>query len=98
MTDTSTPSDAPDAAGAPDPAAVYTSPELLMQDSALSAAEKRALLEQWALDLDRQLRAEEEGMSAADPISAGREARLADEAARVRSLMASLDQPRDEPL
>lgn len=68
----------------------FKSPELLMADSSLSDTEKLALLQDWDLELSNRLKAEEEGMSASDPIGEQQEARLADEAARVKTLLTDL--------
>lgn len=68
---------------APDPRRHYASPEDLRDDSELSFEERHKLLTQWKDELDAQLAAEAEGMSASDPIRAEAEARLASEALRV---------------
>lgn len=68
----------------------FQSPELLMADPSLSETEKLALLQDWDLELSNRLKAEEEGMSASDPIGERQEARLADEAARVKTLLTEL--------
>lgn len=75
---------------APDPRAQFQSPERLFAHAELDDAEKLALFEQWHLDLDNRLKAEEEGMSASDPMSYRKESRLADEAARVQRCMTEL--------
>lgn len=77
-------------ARAPNPQRHFHSPELLAADPTLSDAEKHALLSEWDLELDNRLRAEEEGMSAADPISGRLEAQLADEAARVKTCLSDV--------
>ncbi len=68
----------------------FGSPELLVSDDSLSDAEKLVLLQDWDLELSNRLKAEEEGMSASDPIRGSHEARLADEAARVKTLLSEL--------
>lgn len=75
---------------APDPRSQFGSPELLVESETLGREQKIAMLEQWHLDLDNRLKAEEEGMSASDPMRATQESRLADEAARVKSCLATL--------
>jgi hypothetical protein len=75
---------------APNPKRHFSSPELLVADPSLSDQEKLALLEEWNLELDNRLKAEEEGMSASDPMHNRSEARLADEATRVRSCISEL--------
>ncbi len=68
----------------------FKSPEMLVADESLTDEEKLALLQDWALELSNRLKAEEEGMSASDPIRDRHEARLADEEGRVRTLLAGL--------
>jgi hypothetical protein len=77
-------------ARAPNAKRHFQSPEMLVADAGLSDADKLALLKDWDLELSNRLKAEEEGMSASDPIGEGREARLADEAARVKTLLLEL--------
>lgn len=69
---------------APHPRRHFASPDLLVADTSLGDAEKLALLQEWDLDLDNRLKAEAEGMSASDPISERKEAKLAEESARVK--------------
>ena len=68
----------------PDPRQHFESPSALLADPDLGTDEKRALLKDWASDVNAELSAEAEGMSAADPLSAHREGGLADEARRVQ--------------
>jgi hypothetical protein len=75
---------------APDPKRHFQSPEMLLAEESLSDAEKYALLSEWDLELDNCLRAEEEGMSASDPMRGRHEAKLADEAGRVKSCLTDL--------
>ena len=75
---------------APDPRVRFASPELLIAQVDIEEGEKVAMLEQWYLDLDNRLKAEEEGMSASDPMAHSKESRLADEAARVKACLAEL--------
>ena len=72
---------------APNPGKHFDTPEALLADPGLADAEKKALLTDWDADLDGRLNAESEGMSASDPISATREARLADEAGHVKTAL-----------
>lgn len=101
MTDNSTPSpqktspaqkvaDDEEHAKSPNPKRHFDSPELLMADDSLDESEKLSLLRDWDLELSNRLKAEEEGMSASDPIHGCFEARLADESARVKTLLAEL--------
>lgn len=75
---------------APHPRRHFSSPELLIADPSLEDAEKLSLLQEWDLDLDNRLKAEAEGMSASDPISERKEARLAEESARVKQCITDL--------
>ena len=68
---------------APDPRRHYDSPEDLREDVELDLATRERLLREWKQDIDQRLEAESEGMSASDPISASREAKLAAESRRV---------------
>lgn len=74
----------------------FGSPELLVRDETLSNSEKIALLQDWDLELSNRLKAEEEGMSASDPMRGSHEARLADEAARVKTLLSELSATSDQ--
>ena len=71
----------------PNPRKHFDTPADLLADPGLADSEKQALLTDWDLELDSRLNAESEGMSASDPISAKREARLADEARKVKSAL-----------
>jgi len=75
---------------APNPQRRFRSPEMLVADNSLTDEQKHELLCEWELEVDNRLRAEEEGMSISDPIQDLREAKLADEAGRVRSCLASV--------
>ena len=55
------PSD-PRQSATPDPKKQFSSPEILMADKKLSAAEKRKLLEQWKQDLTLEQTATQENM------------------------------------
>lgn len=78
----------------PDPRRHYSSPEHLLDADGLTDAEKHELLTEWDAELDQRLNAEAEGMSAADPISARHEGKLADEASRVKTALGSIEEPR----
>lgn len=73
---------------APNPRKHFDTPEALLADPRLADSDKQALLTEWDSELDGRLNAESEGMSASDPISAKREARLADEAGKVKTALA----------
>lgn len=75
---------------APDPRQQFASPEALLADPALGADEKQALLTEWDLEVDAQLSAESEGMGASDPLSARKEASLADEASHVKTALTEI--------
>jgi CheY-like chemotaxis protein len=75
---------------APNPRKHFDTPEALAADPNLSDAEKQALLTEWHSEIDGRLNAESEGMSASDPISARREARLADEAGHVKTALSDV--------
>lgn len=68
---------------APDPRRHYDSPEDLREDVELDLATRESLLREWKQDINQRLEAESEGMSASDPMSASREAKLAAESRRV---------------
>lgn len=71
----------------PNPRKHFDTPADLLADPGLANSEKQALLTEWDSELDGRLNAESEGMSASDPISAKREARLADEARSVKTAL-----------
>lgn len=75
---------------APDPRRHYSSPEDLREDVELDRATREKLLMHWKDEVDAQLAAESEGMSASDPIRAEAEARLAGEARRVSDALAAI--------
>ncbi|MFM5929925.1 MAG: hypothetical protein ACKOPQ_03350 [Novosphingobium sp.] len=77
---------------APDPRKHYASPEDLLEDVDLDPAARTDLLTQWKDEVDAQLAAEAEGMSASDPIRAEAEARLAAEARRVNEALVAAKQ------
>jgi hypothetical protein len=74
----------------PDPRRHFDTPEHLLDADGLTDTEKRGLLTEWDAELDQRLNAEAEGMSAADPISARREGKLADEASRVKTALSEI--------
>jgi CheY-like chemotaxis protein len=75
---------------APDPRKHFETPEALLANPGLADEAKKALLTEWDSEVDAQLNAESEGMSASDPISAKREGRLADEAGKVKSALSEV--------
>jgi hypothetical protein len=74
---------------APNPRRHYPSPEDLLEDIELDLSQRQSLLEQWRDEVEAELAAESEGMSASDPIRAETEARLAAEARRVNDALVS---------
>lgn len=82
-----------DIAAVPDPRSAYLTPADVIADSALSPEAKLRILQQWALELDDRLRAEEEGFSASDPMHNRAEAALAEEASHVQAALRELDPP-----
>ncbi len=74
-------------ADAPDPRKHFDTPAALLADPGLNDDEKQALLTEWDSEMDGRLNAEAEGMSASDPISTRKEAKLADEAGKVRTAL-----------
>lgn len=77
-------------ARAPNPQRHFHSPDLLLDDDSLTDREKYDLLREWDLEIDNRLKAEEEGMSASDPMRSRHEAKLAEESARVKSCLTEL--------
>lgn len=75
----------------PDPRASYHVPADVLDDAHLSVDEKKSILTTWAAEVDDRLKAEEEGMSASDPMRARHEAELAKEAERVNRALLSLE-------
>ena len=81
----------------PNPRSDYDRPREILEDPSLSEERKAELLALWQTDLDDRLKAEEEGMSASDPIHPQTEAWLADEARKVSNAKIALDTPAAEP-
>lgn len=74
----------------PNPRKHFDTPETLLADPGLNDDEKHTLLTEWDSEMDGRLNAEAEGMSASDPISVRKEARLADEASKVKTALTEL--------
>ena len=72
------------------PRAKYKTPANIVSDNDLDHDTKLELLESWKSDVDHMLDSESEGMSAEDPISAEREAKLANEALLVSKAIDAL--------
>lgn len=69
----------------------FANPDAVLADIHLEDAGKRKLLEDWRTDVQNRLNAEAEGMSASDPISGEREARLADQLRKINTALEALD-------
>lgn len=76
----------------PDPRLSYDTPSDVVADNDLSVEEKKSILTHWANEVDDRLKAEEEGMSASDPMRARQEADLAKEAERVTRALLELEE------
>jgi CheY-like chemotaxis protein len=72
---------------APNPRKHFDTPEALLADPELTDQDKQVLLSEWDSEIDGRLNAESEGMGVSDPLSAGKEARLADEAGHVKTAL-----------
>lgn len=68
----------------------FDTPQALLADPDLADSDKEALLTDWDSEMAGRLNAEFEGMSASDPISAKREAQLADEAGQVKAALTEI--------
>lgn len=73
-----------------DPRKEYQTPANILSDENLDHDTKLELLESWQSDINHMLNSESEGMSSEDPISAEREAKLADEALLVSKAIETL--------
>ena len=80
---------------APNPRKHFASPEALLADPELSDNDKQALLTEWDSEIDGRLNAESEGMGVSDPMSARKEARLADEAGKVKTALTAIAEKTD---
>ncbi len=75
---------------APNPRKHFDNPEALLADPKLGNEDKHALLTEWDSEIDGRLNAEAEGMGVSDPLSARKEARLADEAKHVKTALTAI--------
>jgi CheY-like chemotaxis protein len=75
---------------APNPRRHFDNPGALLADPELGDGAKQALLTEWDSELDGRLNAEAEGMGISDPLTARKEARLADEARHVKSALTKI--------
>jgi CheY-like chemotaxis protein len=82
---------------APNPRKHFDTPEALLADPELADAEKQALLAEWDSEIDGRLNAESEGMGVSDPLTAGKEARLADEAGHVKTALTAITEKIGNP-
>ncbi|MEH6757829.1 MAG: hypothetical protein V7676_09970 [Parasphingorhabdus sp.] len=69
----------------------YKLPADIVTDPDLDKVSKRKMLVSWKTDIDNRLIAEGEGMSASNPISAKKEASLADQERLVNEALEMLD-------
>ena len=92
-----TPASIEAAGDTPNPRQNFDSPEALLADPELNDDEKQALLKDWDSELDGRLNAESEGMGVSDPMSAKREARLADEASQVKIALTEVTERKAAP-
>lgn len=74
----------------PNPRKHFDTPQALLDDPDLADGDKEALLTDWDSEIDGRLNAESEGMGASDPMSAKREAKLADEAGQVKTALTEI--------
>jgi hypothetical protein len=74
------------------PRETYQTPANVVSDDDLSSKQKIDILQYWKTDVDARLRAQGEGMGGSDPISAGKEAGLADEMRLLNQAIASLEE------
>jgi hypothetical protein len=74
----------------------YNVPADILRDEALDKEEKRKLLESWKMDIDGRLDAESEGMSSSHPMTASKEASLANQEQMVGEALEKLDKDKKE--
>ncbi len=74
----------------PNPRKHFDTPETLLADPVLSNDDKQALLTEWESEIDGRLNAESEGMGISDPLTARKEARLADEAGQAKTALTAI--------
>jgi CheY-like chemotaxis protein len=82
---------------APNPRKHFDSPEALLADPELTDGDKQTLLAEWDSEIDGRLNAESEGMGVSDPLTARKEARLADEAGKVKSALTAITEKISDP-
>ena len=74
------------------PRETYQTPANVVSDDDLSSKQKIDILQYWKTDIDARLRAQGEGMGGSDPISAEKEAGLADEMRLLNQAIADLEE------
>jgi len=77
---------------APNPRKHFYTANGLLYDTELADADKQTLLAEWDSEIDGRLNAESEGMGVSDPLTARNEARLANEAGRVKTALTSISE------
>jgi hypothetical protein len=78
--------------------AVRQVPEALLADPELEPEGKQSRLTEWDSELDGRLNAEADGVSASDPISARKEARLVTEAGHVKTALTKITEMNTEKI
>ncbi len=74
------------------PRQTYQTPANVVSDNDLSSKQKIDILQYWKADVEARLRAQDEGMGGSDPISAEKEAGLADEMRLLNQAIADLEE------
>lgn len=74
------------------PRETYQTPANVLCDDELSNKQKIDILQYWKMDVDARLRAQGEGMGGSDPISAEKEAGLAEEMRLLNQAIADLEE------
>jgi CheY-like chemotaxis protein len=77
---------------APNPRKHFDTPEALLADPGLADKDKQALLTEGDSEIDGRLNAESEGMGVSDPLTARKEAQLADEARHVKTALTTVSE------
>ena len=75
---------------APNPRKHFDTPQALLADPELADDEKQVLLAEWDSEIDGRLNAESEGMGVSDPLTAQKEARLAEEAGQAKTALTAI--------
>ncbi len=84
------PSNTPNRRESGHPRETYQTPADVVSDNNLSRQQKIDILQYWKADVEARLRAQSEGMGGSNPISAEKEAGLADEESLANQAIADL--------